>query len=139
LVAMPPEGFRLYLGALMPREWYVGYTARTFNQPETARAAFVATRAILEKRLREQPDDALSWSLLGKAEAMLGEKEKAITAGERACKLWPLSREPLWGLQSLRELAAIYACVGERDLALQRLSVCAEQPAGVDFGDLKLD
>jgi hypothetical protein len=32
-----------------------GYTARTFDRPETARAAFAAARAILEKQLRENP------------------------------------------------------------------------------------
>ena len=59
LAAIPPEGDRAYLGFIVPREWYVGYTARTFNRPETARAAFTATRAIVEKQLRDNPDNAI--------------------------------------------------------------------------------
>ena len=139
LAAIPPEGIKGYLGFVLPREWYVGYTARTFDRPETARAAFAAARAILEKQLREKPDNGLTWTLLGQVKAALGEKQEAIEAGQRACELWPLSREPGWGLKTLRSLAMIYAWVGEKDLALQQLSLYAGQPSFVDYGELKLD
>jgi tetratricopeptide (TPR) repeat protein len=140
LATTPPEGTRGYLGFIVPREWYVAYTARTFNRPETARAAFTATRAIVEKQLRDNPDNGLTWSLLGAVKAALGEKQEAIAAGQRACELWPLSKEPAWGVRTLRHLAMIYAWVGERDLALQQLSLYAGQPSFfVDYGDLKLN
>lgn len=139
LAAMPAEGFRGYLGSIRPREFYVGYTARMFNGLEAARPALVAARAILEKHLRERPDAALSWSLLGRTRAMLGEKEQAIEACQHACELWPLWKEPLWGLKALRGLAATYACLGEKDLALLQLSSHAGQPEFVNYGDLKLD
>ena len=138
VAAIPAQGRRGYLGSVQPREYLVGYAARAFNRPETARAAFVAARGILEKRLREQPDDAMSWSLLGSVKAMLGEKEEAIKAGQRACELWPLAKEPLWGLTVLRRFAVIYATVGEKDLALQQLGLHAGQPFFVDYGELKL-
>ena len=83
----------------MPREWCVGYTARIFDRHHMARAAFAAARAILEKQLREKPDNALNWTLLGRVKAALGEKQEAIEAGQRACELWPLSREPGWALK----------------------------------------
>ena len=139
LAAIPPEGTQGYLGGVLPREWNVGYTARIFDRPETARSAFTAARAILEKQLREKPDNALTWTFLGQAKAALGEKQEAIEAGQRACELWPLSREPRWGLRTLRHLAVIYAWVGEKDLALQQLSLYAGQPSFVDYGELKLD
>jgi len=139
LATIPPAGFQGYWGLVAPREWYVGYTARIFDRPEKARAAFAATRAILEKQLRENPDNALSWSFLGQVKAALGEKQEAIEAGQRACELWPLSREQRWGLRTLRHLAMIYAWVGEKDLALKQLSLYAGQPFFVDYGELKLD
>ena len=138
LAAAPPEGDRGYLGFIVPREWFVGYAARTFNRPEMARAAFIATRAMVEKQLRDNPDNGLTWALLGEVKAALGEKQEAIAAGQRACELWPLSREPGWGLRTLRSLAIIYASVGEKDLALQQLSLYAGQPHFVDYGELKL-
>ena len=139
LAATPPEGGRGYLGLIVPREWYVGCTARTFNRPKTARAAFTATRAIFEKQLRDNPDNGLTWSFLGEVKAALGEKQEAIQAGQRACELWPLSKEPGWGVRTLRHLAVIYAWVGEKDLALQQLSLYAGQPSFDSYGELKLD
>jgi serine/threonine protein kinase len=138
LSAIPPEGFRGYLGSVEPREWFVGCAARAFNRPKTAHTAFVAARGILEKHLRERPDDAMSWGLLGSVNAMLGERGEAIKAGQRACELWPLSKEPTWGLTVCRRLAVIYASVGENDLALEQLSLHAGQPFFVDYGELKL-
>ncbi len=117
----------------------MGYTARTFDRPETARAAFAAAHAILGKQLREEPDNPLAWSYLGLVKAALGEKQEAIEAGQRACELWPLSKEPGWGVRTLRHLAVIYAWVGEKDLALQQLGLYAGQPSFVDYGELKLD
>jgi tetratricopeptide (TPR) repeat protein len=138
LATIPPEGIQSYWGGVLPREWYVGYTARIFDRPETARSAFTAARVILEKQLRENPDNGLTWSFLGHVKAALGEKQEAIEAGQRACELWPLSREQRWGLRTLRYLAMIYAWVGEKDLALQQLSLYAGQPSFVDYGELKL-
>jgi hypothetical protein len=80
----------------------------------------------------------MSWSFLGRAKAALGEKEQAIAAGRHACDVWSLSREPVWGLEALLQLAKIYAALGERDLAIQQLSACAERSSFTDYGDLKL-
>ncbi len=91
-----------YLGFVAPREWYAGFTARVFNRPETAHAALMAARVILEKQLEEKPESGLTWSLLGQVKAALGEKEGAIEAGQRACEIWPLTTEPLWGLERSR-------------------------------------
>jgi len=138
LATIPPEGIQGYWGEVCPREWYVGYTARIFNRSETARAAFAASRAILEKQLREKPDNGLTWTLLGQVKAALGEKQEAIEAGQRACELWPLSREQRWGLRTLRHLAMIYAWVGEKGLSLEELKLSASVPGGVQYGFLKL-
>ena len=40
---------------LYPRERYVVYTARLFDHPETARAAFAATRTILKNISAKDP------------------------------------------------------------------------------------
>jgi TolB-like protein/Tfp pilus assembly protein PilF len=138
LAAIPPEGMAETPELVWPREWYVGYVARTFNRPEAARAAFEATRVILKKLVSEQPNHSSAWSLLGRVEASLGRKEEAIKAGLRACEAWPLSREPTSGLRPLLDLAKIYAWVGEKDLALQQLAKSAEQTLYLTYGHLKL-
>ncbi len=138
LAVMPAEGFR-FLGFVMPREWYVGYTAQIFDRPEAARASFLATRTILEAQLRDDSNNALTWSLLGRVKAALGDKEGAIEAGQRACELCPLSKEPVWGLRALKCLALISVWSGDRIPALQQLSLYATQPNFVTYGELKLD
>jgi serine/threonine-protein kinase len=94
---------------------------------------------ILEGILRDQPGYAYTWSLLGRVEAALGNKEEAIKAGRRACELMPLSSEPTSGLRPLKDLARIYTAVGEKDLALEILGAYAGQPLFPDYGHLKLE
>ncbi len=62
----------------------------------------------------------------------------AIEAGQRACDLMPLSKEPNWGLEQLKRLAVIYAWVGEKDRALQLLNLYAGQLRFNDYGAFKL-
>jgi tetratricopeptide (TPR) repeat protein len=139
LASIPSEGLAVGPSLVRPREWFVGYAAYLFNRPESARTAFEASRAILEKLLREQPENAAAWSLLGRVEAALGRKEEAIKAGRLGCELLPLSREPTSGLRPLLELAKIYAWVGEKDLAIQQLATSAGRVMGVSYGGLQLD
>jgi cytochrome c-type biogenesis protein CcmH/NrfG len=67
--------------------------------PRRPAPPLAAARAILEKQLRENPDNALTWTFLGGVKAALGEKQEAIEAGQRACELWPLSRERAGALE----------------------------------------
>lgn len=139
LSAIPPEGIAGRPELVVPREWYVGYAARIFNHPATARAALVATQTILEKWVRDQPDNASAWSLLGRVEAALGQKEAALKAGRHACEVLPLSREAVSGLMPLLDLAKIFAWAGEKDFALEQLATYAGQPLGfLSYGDLRL-
>ena len=142
LAVFPAQGINDRPELVRPREWFVGYAARTLNRPEVATAAFIATRDILEKLVRDQPNNASAWSLLGRVQAALGQKEEAIKAGRRACELLPLSREPTSGLQPLMELAKIYAWAGENDLALQALQQLASyggRIGGFNYGEFRLD
>ena len=138
LAALPPGDVGLGPGLAGPREWLIGGVARIFNRPEIARPAFETTRAAMEERVRTEPDNASAWSLLGLAEAALGRKEEAIKAGRRACEILPLSKEALSGIRVARQLAKIYAWVGEKDAALQELAKLAGRPGAFDYGELKL-
>ena len=139
LAAIPPEGVVGAADTVWPREWYIAVTAKFSNQPEAARTAFSGARSILEETLHDQPDYAFAWSLLGRVEAALGNKEKAIEAGRRACELLPLDREPTSGVKPLNDLARIYAAVGEKDQALEILSSYLGQIGFTDYGHLKLE
>jgi tetratricopeptide (TPR) repeat protein len=139
LAAIPPEGISPEGNFIYPREWFTGVAARTFNDPVGARASFSAARAIEEKLVRNQPDYPQAWSLLGRIDAALGQKEDALREGRRACELLPLSKDAGAGAGLIRNLAVIYAWTGEKDLALEQLEVSAQIANGVTYGELKLD
>jgi hypothetical protein len=75
----------------------------------TAQRAFTATRAIVEKIPRDQPDYATAWSVLGRIDAKLGRKVKAVREGRRACELLPLSTDAWRGPTLIINLAQIHA------------------------------
>jgi hypothetical protein len=72
-------------------------------------------------------------------DAGLGHKAEAIAEGKRACELLPLSRDSWEGPDYVINLARIYDWLDEKDLALEQLSIAANNPAGISYGELKLD
>lgn len=140
LTAIPSDGLEdPYNSLSSPREWFVGLAARTFGDAAKAQSAFTAARAIQEKVVREQPDYAQAWSRLGVIDAGLGRKDDAVREGRRACELLPLSKDALDGPSFVTNLAIIYAWTGDKDSAFEQLAISAQVPAGVTYGDLKLD
>jgi len=139
LAFIPQEGITAGPELVLPREWYVGIAARTFNRTETARAAFETTRTVLESLVSQEPDHALAWSILGRVQAALGRREEAIRSGRRACEILPLSREATSGRRPLRNLIKIYTWAGEKDLALEQLERSALEPLMTSYGELRLD
>ncbi len=140
LAAILPAGTSLGSDNFVcPREWFVGLAARTFGDAEGARTAFTAARAILAKQLREQPEYAAAWSLLGRVDAALGHKEEAIREGRRACELLPVAQDAPLGRRYQRDLAKIYAWAGEKELAIRQAVEVAKAPTIFTFGELRLD
>ena len=136
---IPPEGVvNPRDDALWPRDWYVGLVARGFGEQEAAERAFRAARAVVAGMTNEQPDYPPGWSMLGAIDAGLGDKENAITEGERACQLLPVAKDAWDGPAYVTNLALIYCWLGETDRALDQLEVSAKIPAGVSYGELKL-
>ena len=139
VAAIPAGGISPGGNFVFPREWFIGLAARTFDDAPLAQSSFGAARTILEKLVREQPDYAQAWSLLGQIDAALGRKEEAVREGRHACELLPLSKDAAIGAGLIRNLATIYAWSGETDLALEHLTVSAQIPMGVSYGELKLN
>jgi TolB-like protein/Tfp pilus assembly protein PilF len=138
LAAFPSEGIRDEADFLRPREYYEGLAARTFGDAATAQRAFTAARVIVEKILRDQPDYATAWSVLGLIDANLGRKEEAVREGRSACELLPLSVDAWRGPTLMINLALIHAWIGDKDRAIEKLMTAAQVPNGAHYGELKL-
>ena len=139
VAAIPAQGAAGAGNFVYPREWFAGVAARVFDEPTIAQASFTAARAIADKLVQDQPDYAPAWSLLGRIDAALGQKEDAIREGRRACELMPVSRDAFSGPSMITDLAVIFAWTGEKNLALEQLQTSSQLPAGVSYGELTLD
>src|SRR5207249_96971 len=116
-----------------------GLVARLKGDAAAAQAAFTAARARQEKAVRARPDDGPVLCVLGLMDAGLGRKEEALREGRRALELAPLAKDSLDGADILYFYAVICAWTGERDLAIEQLETLAKIPAGVCYGDIRLD
>jgi TolB-like protein/Flp pilus assembly protein TadD len=122
----------------LPKAWFEGIIARALGDHDSARAAFTAARAEVEKTVREQPTYAQPLSLLGMIDAGLGRKEDAIREGKHAVELLPVSRDAMSGTALIEDLALIYAWTGEKEQACNQLAAVTRSPAGLSYGNLRL-
>jgi TolB-like protein/Flp pilus assembly protein TadD len=137
LAALPIDGCHQET-ILFPRVWCEGVVAQMRGDTAAARAAFISVRNEIAKLVREQPAYAEALCALGMADAALGHKEDAIREGRRAVELLPVTKDSIIGPLLVQDLALIYAWTGEKDLALEQLSVAARIPGYLSYGQLRL-
>ena len=122
-----------------PVELVRGQLEGFLHRPAEERKAYDAARMLLEKCVREHPDDARFHSSLGIAYAGMGRKQDAIREGKLGVDQMPISREAMRGLFRAEELAKIYTMVGERDAALDILANLLSIPSPFSGPGVKLD
>jgi TolB-like protein len=137
LAAIPDEGI-VPFNVRMPRSFCEGLAARAQGNSTRAESAFHATRSEIEEVLRKQPDYAQGLSVLGMSDAALGFKDKGISDGRRAAELLPVTKDAMTGAEILRNLAIIYAWVGEKDLAFKQLEELLPLYGPISYGQLRL-
>ena len=131
--------------ALGEQFWYVPVSLLEaqirdlMKQPELSRRHYETARALLEKKLQEDPRDPRYHSSLGIALAALGRKQDAIREGKVGVDLMPVSKEAYRGAYRLEDLARIYTMVGEYDAAMDELEHLASIPGDLGVAALKLD
>jgi len=121
-----------------PRAWCEGVVAQVRGDKVVAQVAFTSVRAEAAKLVADQPDYPEGLCVLGMADAALGHKDEAIREGRRAVELLPVSKDAIRGPLLIQYLAVIYAWTGEKDLALEQLSVVARIPSHLSYGHLRL-
>jgi TolB-like protein len=122
----------------IPRFWCEGVVAQMCGDKAAAHAAFTSARAEAAKLVADQPGYAEGLCVLGMADAALGHKEDAIREGRRAVELLPVTKDAVIGPLLVQYLALIYAWTGEKDLALEQLTIAARIPGHLSYGQLRL-
>jgi serine/threonine-protein kinase len=105
--------------ALMQR--LAGDTAGAKITAEQARDAF-------EQLCRDQPDNAFFAAWLSPAYAVLGEKDSALKAAERAMMLLPRAKDAQVGPGWEENLAFIQTTIGEKNRAISTLTELLQTP-----------
>lgn len=116
-----------------------GLVARMKGDVAAAQAAFSAARVQQESEVHAAPDNASKLCVLGLLDAFLGRKEQALLEGRRAVQLLPPTKDALDGTEVLYFYAVICAWAGELDEAIAQLQTLATLPAGVSYGEIRLD
>jgi TolB-like protein/Tfp pilus assembly protein PilF len=128
------------IGAIeFSRAYAHGLVGRMKGDIAGARAAFGAARQQQEKIVRVDPNDGSQLCFLALIDSALDRKEEALREARRAVELLPVTKDALNGADILYFYAVICAWTGERDLAFEQLATLAKIPAGVSYGDIRLD
>jgi tetratricopeptide (TPR) repeat protein len=118
--------------------WSSALAARARGDLEKMHAYLLAARQANESLSHGDLDPA-TLADLAVIDAGLGRKEDAISEGRKAVELRPISSDALEGPEFVLKLATAYALLGEKDLALEQLSLVAKVPNGPSYADLKFD
>ena len=121
--------------------FFAGYSAlaaRAAGATDRMRSHFLTWRQSFEPLLVGAPDATiLTW--VGVIDVALGRTEDGIAECRRAIELLPISLDPLEGPGLVKNLAMVHAWAGDRDRAIEQLSILVKLPAGLTFGELKFD
>jgi len=129
------EGASLFV----PKPELVAFVHHLRKEPQLARASYDAARILLEKELKERPEDPRVHSSLGIVYAGLGYKNEAIREGKLAADLYPVSKDAYDGPARLADLALIYVMVGQYDAALDQIEHLLSIPSAISVSLLRLD
>ena len=124
---------------LRPKYLYNATIYGLMNKHELEHAYWDSARIFLKKRIIDFPEDQRLYSSLGIAYAGLGLDDKAISAGEKAIKLLPISKEAWKGVYLVEDLALIYVMVGKYDDAIKQIKYLLSIPGFLSTKILELD
>ena len=122
-----------------PASQMIGLIYRYQNKPALSRQYFDSSRVILEKMLKDKPDDERLHSSLGITYAGLGLKDKAVSEGKKGIELLPLEKEAYRGFYRQWDLAVIYVLVGDYNNALKQIDFLLSIPGTFTTNILKMD
>jgi TolB-like protein len=131
------DGYFGRSGMPVPSGCYSIQLARFRGDDLRTNSAFTETREQLNQMVQKSPANALLLCKLGLVDALLNNKELAISEGKRAVEMLPISKDAVDGPDVAASLAMVYTWTNEPDLAFEMLWSLAKTPNGIFYGDLK--
>ena len=140
--ALQPQIESLRLAEFGDTAGYYNFKAELYHEqrrPLLELAYLDSARAVLERQVHEQPEEASFRIQLGITYARLGRKSEAVREGEAAVRLLPVSKEAFRGANLVAALAYIYSLVGRNADAVDRLTYLLTIPSQISPAVLRND
>ena len=112
---------------------------RSGADTQLARVYFDSAAKVLESGARARPEDPSLRAELATAYAGLGRRDDAIREGRQAVALRPPSKDTWLGVDMVRNLAVVYATLGEADSAVAQLRYLLTVPSWISPPALRAD
>ncbi len=122
-----------------PKAFLRAQVHRLVGRSEDARVAYEDAVKNVQAQLADRPGDSRLHSALGQAYAGLGRRSEAIEEGRRGVTLLPYQKDKWAGPFRLKDMAMIYAMVGETALALDTLDILASIPSMAHLPEIMID
>ncbi|MBV8100151.1 MAG: protein kinase [Verrucomicrobia bacterium] len=133
------DGMFGYQMVPLPIGCYSILLARLQGEQPSVNPASAETREQLKQKVEKSPENALLLGDLSLVDALLNDKEVAISEAKRATEMLPVAKDAVDGPGMLVQLAVVYAWTNEFDLAFETLGSLTKVPNGPFYGDLKLN
>jgi hypothetical protein len=131
--------FSFIEGLRVPVECFSILLSRLQGEQFNANPTFIETRQRLNEKVLKLPENAKVLSQLAVVDALLNNKEAAISEGKAAVEMIPIFKDAVDGRLLLANLAVIYAWTGELDLAFATLEPLKKTPTLIGYGNFKCD
>jgi tetratricopeptide (TPR) repeat protein len=138
LSSLPGDWIRIKIGA-RPKVLFQAFAHQALEEPELASAAYEAATILLEAEVEVFPEDPRYHSSLGIAYAALGRAEDAVREGKRAGELLPISKDAMYGLPYMIDLAHIYTLLDDHETALVKIEELLSIPSTISVSLLEVD
>ncbi len=109
------------------------------GETRTSRVYFDSAATVLERRSQALPEDPALHAALAVAYAGLGQRASAVQEGKRAVELRPVAEDTWYGVDMLRNLAVVYAMLGEANSAVEQLRILLSVPSWISVAWLRAD
>jgi len=122
-----------------PKHLYYARIYGLMDKPKLEHAYYDTTRILIEKKIKDSPEDQRLYSTLGIAYAGLGFDEKAIITSEKAVRMLPVEKEAWKGVYLVEDQAYTYVLLGKYHEAIKQLEYLLSIPGPLSYAILRLD
>ena len=139
IAAAPPDLVESIFCGKSPNSWAEADVYRALGDEQKAEKAFLTLRQALDPNTNPQSRSEWYYHAAGKCDAGLHRKDEAIREARQAMDMNPIAQDPINGTDMCQALTLVYAWTGERDLAIEQLTILAGMPSNISYGDLRFN